>query len=614
MTSPLLLGPVLRHVDHESAAVWVETARAGTVVVRLGDGREWSAPTFAVHDHHFALVEVTGLAPGTHSAYQVLVDGALVWPVPQDPTPPSSLRTLDPGAASRLAFGSCRTSVPHDAEHHRTHGVDALRTFGIEASERLVHDGLADLPDLVLLLGDQVYADETSDEMRAFIESRRSLDEPPGPELADFQEYAQLYSIAWSDPWLRWLLSCLPSLMIFDDHDVRDDWNTSVQWRADMEATSWWHGRIVAALASYWVYQHLGNLSVSERAQDEIWRELQRREDGTSEEVDLTDVLDAFAERVDQEPDTYRWSYARDLGDARLVVVDSRAARVLEPGQRSMLDDAEMAWLDEQLRGDCRHLFIGTSLPFLLPPGLHHVESWNEAMVDGAWGRQVARFGERLRVEVDLEHWGAFHDSFTQVCRMVAEVVRGERGVPPASIVFLSGDVHHSYMSEVQDPWRATAGSELGRPEREHTGTRVMQFVCSPIRNPLPRAMRTVMAVLTHGVAAPIGALAARSARVPDAAWSWRNLAGPWFDNNLAVLQLAGDQMQVSWSTGEVHDGRHEHPQLERVAHIELDVPPPEQAHHRARTELRRRLRGRRRGGVRWRRRDELPDRGTRGR
>ena len=54
--------------------------------------------------------------------------------------------------------------------------------------------------------------------------------------------------------------------MIFDDHDIRDDWNTSWTWRQDMEATSWWHDRIVGGLASYWVHQHLGNLGPEERA------------------------------------------------------------------------------------------------------------------------------------------------------------------------------------------------------------------------------------------------------------------------------------------------------------------------------------------------------------
>ncbi|MGW1633884.1 hypothetical protein, partial [Streptomyces anthocyanicus] len=29
---------------------------------------------------------------------------------------------------------------------------------------------------------------------------------------------------------VRWLLSTVPSCMIFDDHDVIDDWNTSAAW------------------------------------------------------------------------------------------------------------------------------------------------------------------------------------------------------------------------------------------------------------------------------------------------------------------------------------------------------------------------------------------------
>ena len=62
--------------------------------------------------------------------------------------------------------------------------------------------------------------------------------------------------------------------MIFDDHDIRDDWNASLDWKRKMEATSWWHGRIVAGLASYWVYQHLGNLSPRGRAADEVWRRI----------------------------------------------------------------------------------------------------------------------------------------------------------------------------------------------------------------------------------------------------------------------------------------------------------------------------------------------------
>ena len=39
-------------------------------------------------------------------------------------------------------------------------------------------------------------------------------------------------------------MSCVPTAMIFDDHDVRDDWNTSAAWRDEMRATTWWRTRI----------------------------------------------------------------------------------------------------------------------------------------------------------------------------------------------------------------------------------------------------------------------------------------------------------------------------------------------------------------------------------
>jgi hypothetical protein len=34
---------------------------------------------------------------------------------------------------------------------------------------------------------------------------------PPGAELKDYEEYAHLYKLAWSDPANRWLLSTLPA-------------------------------------------------------------------------------------------------------------------------------------------------------------------------------------------------------------------------------------------------------------------------------------------------------------------------------------------------------------------------------------------------------------------
>ena len=543
-TSALTLGPMLRYVDTDSASVWVETARAGRVTVRA-DTRNWSARTFAVHGHHYALVQVDGLTPGATTPYTVEIDGAEVWPPPSSRFPASVITTLTPGAPLRLAFGSCRTSVPHDAAGNRTHGVDALRGYALQMAAR---PGRFAWPDLVLFLGDQVYADTTSEQMQRFIRSRRDPGEPPGDELADFEEYAHLYGLAWSDPANRWLLSTVPTAMIFDDHDIRDDWNASLSWKNEIEQTSWWHGRLVAGLGSYWVYQHLGNLSPAERAADEIWQLIEEHD--AAAELDVSDRLDTFVERADADPAAYRWSYCRDYGSSRLIVVDSRMARRLDPAHRALVDDDESGWLDERMRGGVLHLLVGTSLPFLLPTGLHHLEAWNEATAEGAWGPRLAAVAERLRQALDLEHWAAFQASFRRVAHMATEVADGRRGPAPETITFLSGDVHYSYVAEVE----------------RRSGSRIIQAVCSPIRNPLALPLRSFSAVLSYAIANRPSEMLARAAGVPAPPVRWRGIRGPWFENCLASVAETPAGLRLRWITGSQDDDGQ--PRVRKVAAV----------------------------------------------
>ena len=99
----LVLGPLLRYVDETAVTIWVETDR-GCQVETLGR----QARTFEVAGHHYALVVIDGLAPGTEAEYKVTLDGAVCWPEPGGPGRPSVLRTLDPARPLRLVFGSCR--------------------------------------------------------------------------------------------------------------------------------------------------------------------------------------------------------------------------------------------------------------------------------------------------------------------------------------------------------------------------------------------------------------------------------------------------------------------------------------------------------------------------
>jgi len=151
------------------------------------------------------------------------------------------------------------------------------------------------------------------------------------------------------------------------------------------------------------------------------------------------------------------------------------------------------------------------------------------------------------------------------VCAMALEVARGRRGRAPRTITFLSGDVHHSYLAEARPSARNMAGEEPIR-------SRILQAVCSPIRNPLSRNMRYATAVLSYGIAGPLGHLVARSAKVPDAPVTWRMLDGPWFDNNLATLEVTAEGLRMWWATGVVEQGNHALPRLVTVEDISVDA------------------------------------------
>lgn len=513
----LRLGPLLRYADGSSATVWVEASRPCAAEVRCADGAGGQTQTFQVSGHHYALVPVTGLTPGTSSPYEVLLDGVRVWPLPDSPFPESVIRTPAEGDTVRVAFGSCRWAAPPHGEPDPV-GQDALDTL----AARIATDPDVERPDVLLLLGDQVYADETSPATRRWLAARRDLSDPPGSEVADYEEYTHLYYESWLDPEIRWLLSTVPSCMIFDDHDVIDDWNTSAAWVEDMRATPWWRERLLSGLMSYWVHQHLGNLSPAQLDSDPLYAAVRETPDGTDE-------LRAFACKADVDPASVRWSYRRDFGRVRLVMVDSRAARVLDEENRSMLAPGEERWVREQVLdgpGSYDHLLIGTSLPWLLPHLVHDAEAWNAALCRGERGARWARFGEDLRRGADLEHWAAFPASFESLVELIAEAGSGPDA--PATVCVLSGDVHHAYIAEPK--W----------PEGSGPDARVLQLTCSPVHNSIPLSIRLGFRFGWSAVGRFLGRRFAGHGACPQPSVDWRRTGGPWFGNQIMTLTLRG--------------------------------------------------------------------------
>jgi PhoD-like phosphatase len=515
----LRLGPLLRHVSEREASVWVETDAPCSVEVRAGEvtGTE---QTFTVAGHHYAIVVISGLSPGSSTPYEVTLDGVSVWPLPGSTHPPSRIRTLDPTRPVRFLIGSCREPPVPGRRGRRGLDPDVADAY----ARRMAGQAHEDWPEVFLMIGDQVYADDTTPAVQAFIRARRDARQPPKLEVADFEEYTHLYYESWGDPTMRWLLATLPSSMMFDDHDVKDDWNTSHAWRVEMQATPWWEERVTGALMSYWIYQHLGNLSPAGLAADPTFRAIRAAPDGEP-------ILRAFAQAADREADGAKgamWSYRQDFGAVRLVVIDSRCGRILADGRRSMVSEAEFRWIEEQVEdGPYDHLVVGSSLPWLLPRALHDIESWDEALTNGARGPRLARFGEWLRRAVDLEHWGAFRKSFDRLTRLFGRVGRGEHGEPaPSTICVVSGDVHHTYVSEADYPDRTTS--------------RVYQITCSPIHNTIPWSMRLVFRVGWSRVAERVVRAFDRFTGVPPMPITWHHPSGPHFGNALALLVFDG--------------------------------------------------------------------------
>lgn len=184
-TDPLVLGPLLRYVDESSATIWVRTADPALVTVERA-GHVWSAPTFAVHGSHFALVVLDGLEPGSDDAYEVRLDGTPVWPR-EDAAEPGSHAGADPRTATRLRH------LPHDREPRRggqpgprgrcaallrdcPEGRPRRRTGPTCSSSSATRS---------------TRTPRRTPSLEEFMAARRDLSLPPGDEIKDFVEYAE---------------------------------------------------------------------------------------------------------------------------------------------------------------------------------------------------------------------------------------------------------------------------------------------------------------------------------------------------------------------------------------------------------------------------------------
>lgn len=197
--TPITHGPRVGAVTDGTAKIWVRGCRQVEVAVRYKPASEgWGgaaveeSPSVATDPaaDHTAVVQLSGLSPATRYDYRIVVDGGPVEELA------GRFGTMpDAGAAGELSFVFGADVRPEGAPH-------------------VVFDQMAALePDLALLIGDQIYVDPQLPPEEPFFD-------PDGKE-----DYERVYREVWTDGPFRRFLANVPTVMMWDDHEILNDWD-----------------------------------------------------------------------------------------------------------------------------------------------------------------------------------------------------------------------------------------------------------------------------------------------------------------------------------------------------------------------------------------------------
>jgi hypothetical protein len=277
------------------------------------------------------------------------------------------------------------------------------------------------------------------------------------------RERAALDGFVRGLPAVRRVLAHLPVAMIFDDHDVSDDWNLSREWEDAAYGHPFSRRVIGNALVGYLLCQGWGNRPEAFGA--DLLDDAQAA---------LDDPGSATHDRlVDRLLHGQVWHYQWDTTPP-LMVVDSRTHRwrsEVSPRRPSGLLDWEgLTDLQQALRGHPAVLLVVSAPVF----GVKLIE---------ALQRLFSFFGHPL--VVDAENWMAHPGAASAVLNIF------RHPQTPRHVVILSGDVHYSFVYDVA----LRARARRGQADPSKPGPQVWQVCSSALRNRFPPRL---LAALDH--------------------------------------------------------------------------------------------------------------------
>lgn len=320
---------------------------------------------------------------------------------------------------------------------------------------------------------------------------------------------------------VRRLLANVATYMVFDDHEMGDDWNITAGWVTAVRGNVLGREIMRNAMAAFLLFQGWGNDprayltdGVRRRVLERISR-LFVADDGTAHPNgdDVDHERGANLEALDRELDNLplweappaaderiHWHFRYDAPGLEILALDTRTWRSFEADADPTVGQPFTSEANAPLMTDeALHLQIPPEPPASVNPGglcivisavpvlgmppveslaqpLLNLRDIVEPMPEGRWAKHLAA-DRRGRINYDPEPWG-------YVPRLLEALL--ERLSSRRRVVFLSGDVHYSVMLEMAY-WR--------RQGAAWTPTRFVQCTGSSYRAPQPASRNEYFAI-----------------------------------------------------------------------------------------------------------------------
>ncbi|MCP5364807.1 MAG: alkaline phosphatase family protein [Hyphomicrobiales bacterium] len=216
---------------------------------------------------------------------------------------------------------------------------------------------------LLLMGGDQIYADQIWQSVRSLRQlseqshARRLRSKPSATTLRQIERfYADTYSERWTEPAVSQALASIPSVMMWDDHDIFDGWGS---YSAEQQDSPTFRAIFDAARRAFVLFQlqtdplhpawpvleNQSGLSSFRRAGQVGLLVLDLRSERTQAQVVAPDTWNVVFSTLDQERDLRHLIVMSSIPVLHPSMSFVERAFQLIPGQQDLEDDLHDQWL-----------------------------------------------------------------------------------------------------------------------------------------------------------------------------------------------------------------------------------------------------------------------------